>query len=55
MNDARVDTRSFECAHALDKTVDLDLEIERFSSIGGCEMREAPLQIERPMEADLPR
>ena len=53
MNDARVDARSLKRAHALDETVDLDLEIERFSSIGGCEMREAPLQIERPMEADL--
>ena len=53
VNDARVDARSLERAHALDETVDLDLEIERFGGIGSCEMREAPLQIERSMEADL--
>ena len=53
VNDARVDARCLERAHALDETVDLDLEIERFGGIGSCEMREAPLQIERSMEADL--
>ena len=41
VNDARVDARSLERAHALDETVDLDLEIERFGGIGSCEMREA--------------
>ena len=53
VNDTRGDARSLKRAHAFDETVDLNLEIERFGSIGGCEMREASLQIERPMEADL--